>query len=197
MKAIVVLMAAAAVWAQADVVVQIQRALELKPGANVADIGSGGEPDLSMDVFMGVGDNGTVVYVDIDPAAVEKVAAKLKAGGRKNARAQTGKADDPGLAAGSLDAAMIVFAYHEMTEHAPMLARIREALRPGGRLAVIEASTAKGRGASRDEQVKQHELAPEIVENELKSAGFVVKTEILRDDGAVRRYMTVGRRSGR
>lgn len=187
---------AAALWAQPDVVPRIQRALELRPGASVADIGSGGEPDLSMDVVEAAGDTGTVVYVDIDRAAVGKVAEKLKAAGLKNARAQLGRVDDPGLAAGSLDAALIVFAYHEMTEHASMLARIRDALRPGGRLAVIEASTEKNRGASREIQVKEHELSPQIVENELQSAGFEVKTEILREGDGVRRYLTVGRRSG-
>jgi predicted methyltransferase len=135
-----------------------------------------------------------VIYVDIDAGAVKKLAAKLK--DVKNARAQLGKADDPGLAAGTLDAALIVFAYHEMTEHAAMLAKIREALRPGGRVAIIEASTEKKRGAPREEQVKEHELSPEIVESELKAAGFAVQTETLREAEGVRRYLTVGRRSG-
>jgi ubiquinone/menaquinone biosynthesis C-methylase UbiE len=143
-------------------------------------------------VAQAVGDSGTVVYVDIDPAAVAKVAAKLK--GVKNARAQVGRANDPLLAPGSLDAALIVFAYHEMTEHAAMLARIREALRPGGRLAVIEASTEKHRGESREKQVKEHELSPKIVEKELESAGFAVKTEALKEGEGVLRYLTVGLR---
>jgi ubiquinone/menaquinone biosynthesis C-methylase UbiE len=50
-----------------------------------------------------------------------------------------GKANDPLLPAASFDAVLISHAYHEMTEHAEMLAHIREALKPTGRLVVIEA----------------------------------------------------------
>jgi ubiquinone/menaquinone biosynthesis C-methylase UbiE len=192
MKTLVLLLAAAPLWAQPDVVKRIQSALELKAGGAVADIGSGDSPDLSLEIVQAVGDSGSVVYVDVDAAAVERLGRKLK--DVKNARVQVGKVDDPLLAPASLDAALIVFAYHEMREHAAMLGKIFRALRPGGRLAVIEASTDKFRGSSRENQVKEHEISVKIVEKELKLAGFEVKTESLREGDGVLRFLTVGLR---
>jgi hypothetical protein len=69
MKAPGLLLFATALWAQSDVAVTIQRALDLERGAAVADIASGDDPELSMAVTKDVG---SVVYVDIDPATAER-----------------------------------------------------------------------------------------------------------------------------
>lgn len=53
-----------------------------------------------------------------------------------------------------------------------ILAHIREALKPGGRLVVIESIDKTRRQAARPEQVKHHELAPERVESDLSAVGF-------------------------
>jgi hypothetical protein len=62
-----------------------------------------------------------------------------------------------------------------MTAHSAMLAKIRDALRPGGRLAIVEASTGKGSRSSREDQVKEHEISPEIV------GGRFVRIHLLRE----------------
>jgi predicted methyltransferase len=85
---------------------------------------------------------------------------------------------------------MISNAYHEFTDPRPMLRHIREALKPGGKLVVLEAITPKMLDRSRDEQVRVHELAPAIVEGELETAGFrQVELVILREGEGTTRYL--------
>jgi predicted methyltransferase len=66
-----------------------------------------------------------------------------------------------------------------MTEHRSILKGVMNGLQPGGVLVVIEPIHENVRNLSREQQVKEHEIAPETVETELRAAGF----EILdRDD---------------
>ena len=84
----------------------------------------------------------------------------------------SGKPDDPLLAANSLDAVLISYAYHEMPLHEAILGHTRSALLPDGRLVVVEDISEKDRGPAREPQVIDHELAPETLEAEIKAAGF-------------------------
>lgn len=85
------------------------------------------------------------------------------------------ESNDPRLPADSLNAVLIVNAYHEIPEHAALLEHIRKALRPKGRLVIVEPITERRRDQSRAVQVEAHELAPEYVVGELRSAGFRVE----------------------
>jgi SAM-dependent methyltransferase len=49
-----------------------------------------------------------------------------------------GTADDPRLPPGSVDWILLVDVYHELENPAAMLAKMREALAPGGRVALVE-----------------------------------------------------------
>ena len=83
-----------------------------------------------------------------------------------------GAVDDPRLPAGSVDAALIVNAYHEMTEHQAVLAKIRTALKPGGRLVIVEPISAARRDSGRDAQTRNHEIAANFVREDARAAGF-------------------------
>jgi SAM-dependent methyltransferase len=83
----------------------------------------------------------------------------------------------------SLDAVLIVNAYHEMPKHKGMLDGIRRALRPGGRLMLVEPFAPAKRTEPRDVQERQHLLAPELAEQDLREAGFRVAE---RDEGFVK-----------
>jgi predicted methyltransferase len=52
--------------------------------------------------------------------------------------------------------------------------RIYEALKPEGRLVLVEPFSAGGRALPREEQEKKHQIAPELVEEDLRLAGFRV-----------------------
>ncbi len=59
-----------------------------------------------------------------------------------------------------------------------MLKHIYEALKPDGRLVVLELYSNAHKGDGRAEQVKWHDLSPDIVARELSEAGFVIKERV-------------------
>ncbi len=151
----------------------VHAALALKPGAVVADIGSGDDPEHAIRIAAAIGPNGKVVCVDIKQAALDKLKQKLPAS-VQNIELHLGKPDDPLLPKNAFDAVLISNAYHEMAEHQGMLAHLRESLKSEGRLVVIEAIDNRRRKAAREEQVQNHEFSPDRLETELVAAGFKV-----------------------
>jgi SAM-dependent methyltransferase len=83
-----------------------------------------------------------------------------------------GTAEDPRLPVGVLDAVLIVNAYHEMPAYEAMLNRLLVALKPGGRLVLVEPWSRARRTEPRADQIKDHLIAPELAEQELRRAGF-------------------------
>ena len=73
-----------------------------------------------------------------------------------------------------LDAAFIINAYHEMTQARTMLAAIRTALKPQGRLVIVEPISDAYRSRTRIDQEDRHEIAPAFVQQDAVEAGFVV-----------------------
>ena len=157
----------------------IHNALALKPGAVVADIGTGDSPEHPLHLSRAVGESGKVICVDINQKALDTLRRKLDESAVSNVQTLLGKVDDPLLPRKGIDAVLISFAYHEMTEHETMLAHIRTALRPDGRLVVIEAISDKNRHEPRERQIKDHELSPDILTNELRTVGFGVRATLV------------------
>jgi len=172
-------------------VAHIQEALALKRGAVVADIGTGESPEQPLHIAKAVGDSGKVICIDIDERALEKLRRTLNENGLTNVQTRLGKPDDPMLPAHSVDAVLIAYAYHHFLESGAMLAHIRSALRPEGRLVIIEAISEMNRGLPRERQIKDHELSPGILGSELKAAGFEIPNgvEVLVENGGVLRYL--------
>jgi predicted methyltransferase len=114
---------------------QIVAALRLSPGDAVADIGAGSGymmPHLSQ----AVGATGRVYAQDVQPAMVRRLAARARAYG--NVRVLRGSESDPGLPAASVDGALLLTAYHELTAPVALLSRLRRSVRPGGRLLIVD-----------------------------------------------------------
>ncbi len=152
--------------------------LDLTGGERVADIGSGAGFH-SVRLARAVGGDGRVYSVDIQDSVLDRLRRLASAIPLENLEVIHGATDDPNLPPGQLDAALIVNAYHEMTEFPAMLEHIRQALKPGGRFVLVEPFEPSSRNDPRDAQVKKHRIAPELVETELTEAGFEV---IERDD---------------
>lgn len=155
-------------WQKVD---EIFAALQVKPGAVVADIGAG-DGFFTTRLAAAVGATGRVHAVDIGASVLRRLEGKVAAAGLTNVEVIEGAVDDPRLPAASLDAALIVNAYHEMTEHEAMLAKIRAALKPGGRLVIVEPISASRRSRPRGEQTRNHEIAIDFVREEAREAGF-------------------------
>jgi ubiquinone/menaquinone biosynthesis C-methylase UbiE len=148
-------------------------AMGLRPGAVVADIGAG-PGFFTVRLAQAVAADGRVLAVDISSSVVRSLRSRVEQEGLTNVEVIEGTAADPRLPEGVLDAALIVNAYHEMTEHQAMLEHIRRALKPGGRLVVVEPISKSRRDATRQEQARQHEIGPEFVKEDARAAGYEV-----------------------
>lgn len=152
--------------------------MEVNDGTHLADIGSG-MGFFTVRLARAAGDSGRVYAVDIDEKVLAELRQRVHAAPFANVEVVRGEPDDPRLPEGTLDAVLIVNSYHEMPQHQKILEHIYRALKPGGRFLLVEPWSPSRRGEPRESQVKNHIIAPELVEADLRQAGFEVR---LRDD---------------
>jgi predicted methyltransferase len=154
-------------------VADIVAALGVRDGSSVADIGAG-RGFFTVRLAREVGPGGRVYAVDVAEDDLRRLRERADDEGLRQVEVVEGERGDPRLPPASIDAALIVNAYHEMREHQAMLAGIRRALRPGGRLVIVEPIMESRRGDPRDRQEGSHEIEPKYVEADLRDAGFEV-----------------------
>jgi predicted methyltransferase len=152
-------------------------ALAIDSGSRVADVGAG-SGFYTERLAKRVGSSGRVFAVDVDEQAVGRLEQLVSAQSLHNVELIHGKADDPRLPYRSLDAVLIVNAYHEMVRHSDMLREIYASLKPGGRLVILD-NPANDKNAPRYKQVDGHQIDIDIVISELRDAGFEI---VSRDD---------------
>lgn len=152
---------------------EVLAALEATSGKVIADVGAG-EGFYTIRLARAVGPTGRVSAVDIDEKSLDKLRLQLVADKIANVDIVLGAVDDPRLPAAAFDAVLVYNTYHEMTEHAAMRRAMFAALKPGGRLVVSEALHENIRAASREAQVKEHEISLDYVTQELTETGFEV-----------------------
>ncbi|MGB6219431.1 class I SAM-dependent methyltransferase [Haloferula sp.] len=111
-------------------------ALDLKPDAIIADIGAG-SGYYTFRIAELVPD-GQVMAVDIQPEMIAFLEAKEEQLGLNNVTAHLGAIDDTRLDPESIDAALMVDAYHEFSHPREIMESIFSALRPGGRVFLLE-----------------------------------------------------------
>lgn len=150
---------------------EIFEAMGIRPGAHVADIGAG-NGFFTTRLARAVGPSGKVLAVDISPNALQRLRARVAEEELTNVDVIEGAAADPRLPEGSLDAVLIVNAYHEMADHEQILAKIRAALKPDGRLVIVEPISPAQRDGSRVDQTSRHQIAADHVAREGRAAGF-------------------------
>lgn len=140
--------------------------LELAPDAVLADVGAG-SGYYAFRIARRL-PQGKVIAVDIQPEMLEflhKESARLGVG---NVQPHLGAVDDLKLPPASLDAALLVDAYHEFDHPAEMLASLRAALKPKGRIYLIEFR-------AEDDAVPikpLHKMTEVQARNEFAAAGF-------------------------
>lgn len=165
----------------------------VRPGAVVADVGAGGGFFTSRLARLVAG-NGRVFAVDVDDEAMARLRKRLQEDGIENVTVVKGAIDDPKLPDATLDAALIVNAYHEMEQSRVILAALRRALKPDGRLVIVEPVTPSRRGRPRADQARDHEIDPEYVLQDARAAGFAVvalRDPFTRHDGVIEWLMTL------
>lgn len=111
--------------------------LALDPGDVAADIGAGSGYITEL-LSKAVGPRGRVYGVDIQPRMLELLRQRMAEKELANITPVLGAIDDPRLPEGEIDLAIMVDVYHEFSEPQAMLRRLRTALKPDGRLVLLE-----------------------------------------------------------
>ena len=112
------------------------RELGLKAGDTVADIGAGtGYFSFRIAPLIG---NGRVLAVDVQPEMLEMIRSRIKTAGIANVEPVQGRPDNPSLPDASADLILMVDVYHEFSQPCEMLRAVARALKPGGRVALVE-----------------------------------------------------------
>ncbi|HLI77958.1 MAG TPA: methyltransferase domain-containing protein [Acidobacteriaceae bacterium] len=140
---------------------RVMDTLHLHAGSTVADIGAGGGW-FSVRAARRVGPTGRVFAEDINPHAIDSIRDRAQREHLPQITPVLGTPDDPKLAPDSLDAALMLRVYHEVAHPPLMLDVLERALKPGGRLGVIDHP---GNGAD-------HGINADVVRGEVERAGF-------------------------
>ncbi len=151
------------------------RELQLKPDDVVADIGAGtGYFSFRISALV---PQGRVLAVDIQPEMVEALSQKKTRLNAPNVEPVLGTTQNPNLPAGTVDLALIVDAYHEFDHPREMMRAIRQSLKPGGRVALVEY-----RAEDQKVPIKRiHRMSEEQARRELTALGF----EFVRNNQAL------------
>jgi ubiquinone/menaquinone biosynthesis C-methylase UbiE len=142
-------------------------ALQIKPGQTIADLGAG-SGYYSFRIAPLVGDQGTVLAIDVEPRMLRIITERAKRSGVGNVTTVLSTPSDPNLEPNSVDLLFMVDVYHELEFPLEVMTKVREALKPGGRVALIEYK-------AEDPAVMikpVHKMTERQIIRELTAAGF-------------------------
>jgi len=147
------------------------RLLEVQYGSVVADVGAG-SGYYSARLARLVGSNGRVYASDIQQAMLDIIRGRIERERIPNIELVLGTPTDPRLPRGAVDLAIMVDVYHEFSAPQVMLRRIRESLKPGGRLVLLEY-----RGEDPKVPIlPAHKMTVAQAKTEVEAEGFLLTT---------------------
>jgi ubiquinone/menaquinone biosynthesis C-methylase UbiE len=142
-------------------------ALKIPKGAVVADVGAG-VGYFTWRLAERVGPSGVVYGEEIQQEMLDHLGKNMRDRHIANVRALLGTIDDPKLPKNALDLVLLVDVYHEFSEPEKMLDRIRESLKPNGRLVLLEY-----RGEDPNVPIRpEHKMTLKQVQEEVQPEGF-------------------------
>jgi len=143
---------------------EAERVLSLagvRPGMSVADIGAG-EGYYTVRLSRVVGPRGRVLAEDIVPSTRDRLALRVQREGLDNVAVRLGLPENPKLPAASFDHIFLVHVYHEVDRPYEFLWHLRQGLKDGGQVVVVDA----------DRPVKRHGTPPRLLDCEFASVGL-------------------------
>ncbi len=146
----------------------VLKAMALEPGDVVADIGTG-SGYYARQIAPLVAPGGRVLAVDIQAQMLKFLSQLMEEEGVTGIEPILSEPDDPKLEAGEVDWIILADVYHEIAAPERMLSKLREALAPGGRVALLEYRVEDGTG---DRLKADHTMSVRQVLSEWKPAGF-------------------------
>jgi cyclopropane fatty-acyl-phospholipid synthase-like methyltransferase len=148
---------------------EVIAALKLLPDATVADIGAG--TGYFAVRFAHMLPQGRVYGVDVEPDMVKYLRERAAKEKLSNLTAVAGTPDDARIPA-PVDLVVLVDVYHHVDKRVEYFRKLRTALKPGGRVAIIDFRLDTPAGPPKNARV-----APDRVQAEMKNAGFVLAEE--------------------
>jgi arsenite methyltransferase len=157
-------------WQRPD---QIMDALGVADASMVADVGAGAGW-FTVRLARRVGPNGVVYAQDVQQEMLAAITRRVRGEGLTNVRPVLGKGSDPHLPRGKLDAILMVGVYHEIDDRVTMLQNLAAALKPQGRLGVVEFRLNGGGGPG---PPLEERVDPQIVVRDAAKAGLRLLSE--------------------
>ena len=150
-------------------------ALNIRTGSVVADVGAG-TGYITTRLAKRVGPSGRVYATDIQPEMLNRLREHLERDHIANVETVLSTQTDPKLPAGKIDLILMVDVYHELTQPQRALRKMRESLKPDGRLVLIEYRKEDPTVPIRPE----HKMSVAEVKTEVEAEGYTLQ-EVLRN----------------
>jgi len=162
-------------------------AIGIARGATVADVGAG-VGYFTWRLAERVGPSGKVYANDIQPEMLDLLRKNMAARHLTNVETVLGQEDDPRLPPGRIDLVLLVDVYHEFSQPQKMLEKIRESLKPDGRLVLLEYRKEDPSIPIRPE----HKMSVSEVRAEVQPEGFRFEKNL---DTLPRQHILIFRKS--
>ena len=142
----------------------VLEALDLKGGEVVADVGAG-SGFYTFKIAPKVGKTGKVLAVDIQDEMIKTIRQRATEQKITNVEVIKGSESDPNLPPNGVDVVLMVDVYHELSYPFEVMTKIRQALKPGGRMVFVEY-----RKEDPKVRIKEvHKMSVEQLEKEMKA----------------------------
>lgn len=140
---------------------QVMRLAGVRTGMSVADVGAG-EGYYTVRLAPVVGSKGRVLAEDIMPDARDALSDRVQREKLDNVAVKLGTPDDPLLPRASFDRIFLVHMYHEVQSPYAFLWHLRDGLKAGGLVVMVDA----------DRPISRHGIPPSLLECELGAIGM-------------------------
>lgn len=143
-------------------------ALQLHPGEVVADLGAG-SGYFTFRMAPKVGETGKVLAVDVQDEMLQTLKQRATAKHISNVQVIRASETDPHLPKGAVDLVLMVDVYHELAHPYEVMEKVRESLKPEGRVAFVEY-----RKEDPEVPIKEvHKMSVAQLDQEMAAVGLV------------------------
>jgi SAM-dependent methyltransferase len=140
---------------------RVMNRLGVRPGLRIADVGAG-DGYYTVRLARRLGAGASIYAQDVEARHLDRLAARLSREGVTGVTLVRGNPADPRLPEGSVDVAILAHVYHEIEQPYEFLYRLRAALAPGARVAIID----------NDKPTERHGTLPALLRCECSAVGY-------------------------